>query len=135
MVVSLSRRGRRSAVHLRSGAWRSRGCPGEMERAGSLQPLAGGGVRFAVDREVEGLLNVGGVYLPREPKAVAPEKAELIECVKEDDSVIARWRLQRGTQSAEATYTFRLWGKSLVVDVHCNGGEVGEIHAGGFRER
>jgi hypothetical protein len=98
-----------------------------------LQPLAGGGVRFAVDREVEGLLNVGGVYRPREPKALAPDKAKLIECVKEDDSVISRWRLQRETQSAEATYTFRLWGKSLVVDVHCPGGEVGEIHAGGVQ--
>jgi hypothetical protein len=80
---------------------------------------------------VEGLLNVGGVYRPREPKTLAPDKAELIECVKEDDSVISRWRLHRAAQSAEATYTFRLWGKSLVVDVRCNGGEVGEIHAGG----
>ena len=95
-----------------------------------LQLLAGGGVRFALDQEVEGLLNAGGVYLPREPKAAAPEKSQLIECVKEGDCVISRWRLQRAAQSAEVTYTFRLWGKSLVVDVQCNGGQVGEIHAG-----
>lgn len=95
-----------------------------------LRPLAGGGVRFAVDREVEGLLNPAGVYLPQEPKALPPEKAELLECGKSGDAVVSRWRLRRGMQSAEVAYTFRLWGKSLVVDVHCNGGEAGEIHAG-----
>ena len=92
--------------------------------------LAGGGARFAVDREVEGLLNTGGVYRPREPKAVVPDKAELIDCVKKGDSVMARWRVQRATQSAEVAYTFRLWGKSLVVDVYCSGGQAGEMHAG-----
>jgi len=51
----------------------------------TLQPLGGGGVRFAVDRQVEGLLNVGGVYRPREPKALAPDKAELIECEEAGD--------------------------------------------------
>ncbi|MFZ5829640.1 MAG: hypothetical protein ACOY3P_06115, partial [Planctomycetota bacterium] len=96
----------------------------------TLRPLAGGGARFAVDREVEGLLNTGGVYLPREPKALAPEQTQLIDCVTEGDSVISRWRVQRSAQSAEVAYTFRLWGKCLVVDVHCSGGQVGEIHAG-----
>lgn len=100
--------------------------------AGStLHPLAEGGVRLAVDRNVEGLLNTGGVYLPRTPKAVAPDKIVPVECRQEGNTVIARWRVTRDGQSAEVTYTLRLWQKSLVVDVHCGGGEVGEVSLGG----
>jgi hypothetical protein len=95
-----------------------------------MRPLVGGGVRLATADEVEGLLNWGGVYIPREPKAVVPETIRLIDCKRDGDSVISQWRVENDSQSAEVTYTFRLWGKSLVVDVHCQGGEVAEVHAG-----
>jgi len=98
---------------------------------GAMRPLAEGGVRLAVDHGVEGLLNSGGVYLPRQPKAVPPEKIEPIACSRQGDAVVSRWRVSRGPQSAEVTYTLRLWQKSLVVDIQCSGGEVGEVCLGG----
>jgi hypothetical protein len=96
-----------------------------------LRPLAEGGVRLTVDRNVEGLLNTGGVYLPVKPQAVAPEKIEPLECRLNNGTVVSRWRASRGRQSAEVAYTLRLWQKSLVVDVQCSGGEVGEVSLGG----
>ena len=97
----------------------------------TLHPLAEGGVRLAVDRNVEGLLNTGGVYLPRTAKAVAPENIEPVACRQEGPAVVARWRVSRGPQAAEVTYTLRLWQKSLVVDVQSGGGAVGEVSLGG----
>ena len=96
-----------------------------------LRPLAEGGVRLTVDRNVEGLLNTGGVYLPAKPQAVAPEKIEPLECRLGGDTVVSRWRVARGRQSAVVAYTLRLWQKSLLVDVRCGGGEVGEVSLGG----
>jgi hypothetical protein len=98
---------------------------------GPLRPLAEGGVRLAADHNVEGLLNTGGVYLPRQPKAAPPGRIEPIACRQENDALIARWRVSCGPRSAEVVYTMRLWQKSLVIDVQCGGGEVGELALGG----
>lgn len=97
---------------------------------GVLRPMAGGGVRLATDDDLEGLLNWGGVYVAREPKAVAPDRREMIDCRQVGDTVIARWRVAQGARKADVVYTFRLWQKSLVVDVQCSGGQVGEVQIG-----
>jgi len=46
------------------------------------------------------------------------------------DTVVSTWQCQRGDHTAEVTYTLRLWQKSLVIDVKCLGGEVGEVRFG-----
>jgi len=60
----------------------------------------------------------------------SPETAQLLSCDKVDDAVVSRWRLIGRERTAEVTYTFRLWGKSLVVDVQCPGGRVAEFRIG-----
>ena len=95
-----------------------------------LRPMAGGGLWLATDHEVEGLLNWSGVYVAREPKAAAPNRRELIDCRQVGETVAARWRVGPEGQWVEVVYTFRLWQKSLVVDVQCAGGEVGEVAIG-----
>ena len=81
-----------------------------------FQPLAGGGVYFAP-------LATGG-------KALAPEKLAPVACRRDRDSVVATWRATLGACTAEVTYRFTLLQKSLVVDVTCKGGEVGEFRVG-----
>ena len=78
-----------------------------------FQPLADGGVLFATDAGT-----------------AAPEKLENLSCERVGETVVARWRLTLGERTAEVTYTFRLWQKSLVVDVKCLGGEIGEFRIG-----
>ena len=72
----------------------------------------------------------GGVYLLVNGKAVAPEKAELLGTKLQGDAVVEQVHLTAGGVSAQATYTFRLWNKSLVVDTACPGGVVGEVRYG-----
>ena len=80
-----------------------------------FQPMADGGVFFS----------------STEPsKSLAPEKIEPLGCERAGDTVVSRWRCRLGGRSAEVSYTFRLWQKSLVVDVKCLGGEVGEVRFG-----
>ncbi|MCX7009054.1 MAG: hypothetical protein NTY53_17700 [Kiritimatiellaeota bacterium] len=69
----------------------------------AFSPCVGGGVQFAADAKVE-LLSVSG----------------------DKESVTARWRLG----GVELTYVFRLWNKSLVVDVLAPGGEVSDVTFG-----
>ncbi|MBI5393844.1 MAG: hypothetical protein HZA91_00955 [Verrucomicrobia bacterium] len=84
-------------------------------RGGWFQPMSDGGVFFST----------------AEPgKALAPEKIEPLGCERVRDTVVSRWRCRLGGRSAEVSYTFRLWQKSLVVDVKCPGGEVGEVRFG-----
>ncbi|MFH1267689.1 MAG: hypothetical protein ABIK89_18390, partial [Planctomycetota bacterium] len=83
--------------------------------SGEFQPTAEGGVYFWSDDSAG---------------AVPPEKIELDECVQEGDAVVSKWRCTLGERIAEATYTLRLWQKSLVVDVKCPGGHVGEFRTG-----
>ena len=87
--------------------WAGRGKP--------FQPMANGGLYFAVDR--------GG-------KVVPPDKLELVSCRRQGDTVESIWRCAVGDRSLEAKYTLRLWQKSLVVDLQCLGGQVAEFRVG-----
>lgn len=84
-------------------------------RGGPFKPMEGGGILFPGD-------TIGSF--------VAPEKAEPIDCARQGDTVRASWRLTAADRKAEVTYTFRLWGRSLVIDVACPGGSVGRVAFG-----
>ena len=84
-------------------------------RGPAFQPMANAGVLFAGE----------GDNSPQRP-----EGAELVSCKRVRDTVVSTWKLGLGSRSAEVTYTFRLWQKSLVVDVQCPGGEVGQVAFG-----
>ena len=84
-------------------------------RGGEFSPLAGGGVLF-----------VG-----KDGKPIPPEKLELIKCTAGADSVTALWKAHWQGHTAEVQYTFRLWGKSLVVDVQSVGKNVARFDIGG----
>ena len=84
-------------------------------RGSVFQPLAKGGVQFAsTDKS----------------KSVSPDKLELLRCERVGDTVVSQWRCSLSNRTAEVAYTFRLWQKSLVVDVKCLGGDVGEFQVG-----
>ncbi len=76
----------------------------------------------------------GGVYLQTPQGVMAPEKAESLGTRREGEAVVSRWRLSAGGVSTEATFTYRLWGKSLVVDVVAPGGNVAEVRYGRARQ-
>ncbi|MCX6983292.1 MAG: hypothetical protein NT118_00885, partial [Lentisphaerae bacterium] len=73
------------------------------KEAVTFSPCVSGGVQFAADA-----------------------KAELLSVSGDKEAVTARWRLG----GVEATYIFRLWNKSLVVDVLAPGGEVSDVTFG-----
>lgn len=87
--------------------WVGRGKP--------FQPMAEGGVFFARDAQ--------GGHAPA-------EQMKLVSCRQSGDAVVSTWQAKCGAHEAEVTYTFRLWQKSLVVDVACMGGHVGEVRFG-----
>ena len=72
----------------------------------------------------------GGIMLAVGDKVVAPEKAEHLGSQIQGDTVQSSWRLSAGEVSAEATFTYRLWGKSLVIDTVARGGNVAEVRFG-----
>ena len=72
----------------------------------------------------------GGVYFATESGSAPPEKIEAVSCRREGDAVTSTWKCTLGQRAAEVTYSFRLWQKSLVVDVRCPGGEIGEFRVG-----
>ena len=84
-------------------------------RGEPFRPMDGGGLRFAVDR--------GSTVVPA-------EAIELVSVERAGETVESVWRHRVGERVVEAKYTFRLWQKSLVVDVECLGGAVGEFHVG-----
>ena len=84
-------------------------------RASPFQPMADGGVYFHSGAKAE---------------LVAPENVKLLRCQQVGDTVVASWEYTWGEQMVEATYTFRLWQKSLIVDVKCPSGVVGEFRIG-----
>ncbi len=86
-----------------------------VDAAGAFQPMAQGGIYFATDGKSE---------LP------TPENTKLLRCEQVGDTVVSSWQCKWGNHTAEVTYTFRLWQKSLVVDVKCAGGGVGEFRIG-----
>lgn len=75
-------------------------------------------------------MSTGGVYFETPGGQLAPRRMELLSCDKQKDKVISRWKATLGAQTAEVTYTLRLWQKSLVVDVKCPGGEVAQFRTG-----
>lgn len=86
----------------------------QWDGAAAFRPMADGGIRFASD----------------DNKPLVPEKIVKLDCRQEGDTVVSTWRATLGSRSAEVTYTLRLWQKSLVVDVKCLGGQVGEVWVG-----
>ncbi len=85
--------------------WRGRG--------GTFQPCADGGVYLAVGED-----------------AVPPEKAQHLGTRIDGDTVVSRWRLTAGKVSAQVTYVYHIWNKSLVIDVLAPGGNVAEVRFG-----
>lgn len=75
----------------------------------------------------------GGVFLagPRGP--TAPDTVKPLGTARVEETVVSRWRLSTGEVTAEVTYTYRLWGKSLVIDVVAPGGDVAEVRYGRAR--
>ena len=78
-----------------------------------IRPLVDGGVRLAVDGQ-----------------AVAAEKLEPLGTTLDGQNVISKWQASAGGVSAQVTYTFRLWNKSLVIDTAAPGGDVAEVRYG-----
>lgn len=72
----------------------------------------------------------GGVYLQTPDGPKAPEKIELLSARVENNVPTLRYRVAVGGVSAEVTYAYRLWNKSLVIDTICLGGQVGEVRYG-----
>ncbi len=87
--------------------WIGRGKP--------FRPTVDGGIWFAVD---DG------------EKTVPPETIEPVSSQCVGETVESVWQCRVGERSVEVKYTFRLWQKSLVVDVECLGGSVGEFRIG-----
>ncbi len=78
-----------------------------------FRPMVDGGLRFGVDQ-----------------KPVPPDRAQLLSCERRGDTIVAAWRLARGDDRMDATYTFRILQKSLVIDVACMGGAAVEFVMG-----
>ena len=72
----------------------------------------------------------GGIYLFVDGQAVAPEQAKHIKTIKEGETVQSQWQLTKGQVSAEVTYAYHLWNKSLVIDIISPGGNVVEVRYG-----
>ncbi|HEY3322128.1 MAG TPA: hypothetical protein VGP72_16805 [Planctomycetota bacterium] len=81
--------------------------------AEAIVPCAGGGIRFQTKE---------GVAAPRVSAHLGTEqKGETVE---------SRWQLKAGETAADVTYVFRIWGKSLVVDVLAPGGLIESVQFG-----
>ena len=76
----------------------------------------------------------GGVYLASGTGPVLPEGAEHQGSRLRGSDVESRWRLTAGGLSTEVTYVYRLWNKSLVIDVLAPGGQVAEVRFGHAKE-
>ncbi|MBC7352407.1 MAG: hypothetical protein H5U08_08620 [Thermogutta sp.] len=72
----------------------------------------------------------GGIRLRLSDGRVVEPRYTLLDCRRKDQLVVSRWRAETDGLSTEVTYTFRLWQKSLVIDVACRGGTVGEVQFG-----
>ncbi|HUS80613.1 MAG TPA: hypothetical protein VM283_05045, partial [Armatimonadota bacterium] len=72
----------------------------------------------------------GGVHLQTADGPKAPNKFKLLATEWLDDGALMRWRVSSGDVSGEVSYTYRIWGKSLVIETACPGGVVGEVRYG-----
>jgi hypothetical protein len=59
-----------------------------------------------------------------------PEQAEHLGTEQKGDGIESRWRLSAQGVSAEVTYVYRIWNKSLVIEVLAPGGNVAEVRFG-----
>jgi len=84
-------------------------------RGDTFRPLDGGGVLFASTDSQD---------------SVPPESFTLIRCERIENTVRSSWQCQLQNKSVVLQYTFRLWQKSLVVDVECQGDAIGEFQIG-----
>ena len=75
----------------------------------------------------------GGVYLQTARGPALPEHAEHLGARLENDTVESRWKLSAQGVSVEVTYAYRIWNKSLVMDVLVPGGGVAEVRFGRAR--
>ena len=89
-----------------TACWEGRGTP--------FHPTTGGGLLF----------------LDKKDNPLPADKYTLVSCSLENDVLTAVWEAQWENQKATVTYLFRLWGKSLVVDVRCQGGKVARFDVG-----
>lgn len=71
-----------------------------------------------------------GLVISEGQGPAVPEKIERVRCGRDGDMVQSVWRYSKGGVTAEAAYTIRLWQKSLVIDLHAPGGQVGEFSIG-----
>jgi hypothetical protein len=72
----------------------------------------------------------GGIYLQTDKGPALPQKIEHLGTRQQGEAVESRWRLSAGGAAAEVTYLYRLWNKSLVIDVLAPGGTVAEVRFG-----
>lgn len=92
----------------------------------AFRPMVDGTVVFARDEN-------GGHAPPTAEEATegpAPASAAMLSCERNGDRVTAKWRMRCGEHEAVVEYAFRLWQKSLVVDVACRGGHVEQFRFG-----
>jgi hypothetical protein len=72
----------------------------------------------------------GGVYLQTASGPSLPEQAEHLGSHLSGSEVQSRWRLRAHGAAAEVTYVYRLWNKSMVLDVRVTGGQIAEVRFG-----
>ena len=72
----------------------------------------------------------GGIRLRKADGSIVVPNYQKLDCRQEDTAVVSRWRVEADGVAGEVTYVFRLWQKSLVIDVICRGGIVGEVQFG-----
>jgi hypothetical protein len=72
----------------------------------------------------------GGVWLETSGGPALPGKAEHLGTAQKGAGIESRWRLSAKGVSAEVTYIYHIWNKSLVIDVLAPGGNVAEVRFG-----
>jgi hypothetical protein len=75
-------------------------------------------------------LTEGGILLSTSQGAVPPDRLTLVSAALEADAVVTRWRAEKADITADVACTYRLWQKSLIIDVACPGGHVAEVRFG-----
>lgn len=72
----------------------------------------------------------GGVALGHKDSTVVPDTAQALGEELKGEVLESRWKLAGGGVAAEVTYRFRIWNKSLVIDVLSPGESVGKVAFG-----
>jgi hypothetical protein len=93
----------------------------------SLRPCVDGGVYFATP---EGAKPAERAEHLGTERVEDPEFASPVHTPESCSKIVSRWRTHLGDRSADVTYTYRMWGKSLVIDVVAPGGEIAEVRYG-----